>query len=291
MQTLEMLTENPQRGGIVNVASVPKRSPFRYPGGKTWLVPRIRQWLKARGGQAYELIEPFAGGGIVSLTAVFESLVRKATLVELDPDIAAVWSTILNGGGNWLADKIAGYELSPEAVQEYLSRTDRDKLERAFATILRNRISRGGILAPGAGIVKNGENGKGLLSRWYPETLRRRILDIVAVRYRIRFLEGDGISFMRDNASRPDALYFIDPPYVVAGKRLYTHSDVDHAELFRVTASLVGDFLITYDSTREIMGLAEHHDFAVREVPMKNTHHAQKLELLIGRNLDWMDSG
>ena len=25
--------------GIVNVASVPQRSPFRYPGGKTWLIP------------------------------------------------------------------------------------------------------------------------------------------------------------------------------------------------------------------------------------------------------------
>jgi len=30
---------------IVNVASVPQRSPFRYPGGKTWLVPLVRQWL------------------------------------------------------------------------------------------------------------------------------------------------------------------------------------------------------------------------------------------------------
>ena len=26
----------------VNVASVPQRSPFRYPGGKTWLVPQVR---------------------------------------------------------------------------------------------------------------------------------------------------------------------------------------------------------------------------------------------------------
>jgi hypothetical protein len=25
----------------VNVAAVPLRSPFRYPGGKTWLVPRM----------------------------------------------------------------------------------------------------------------------------------------------------------------------------------------------------------------------------------------------------------
>jgi len=29
-----------------NVASVPQRSPFRYPGGKTWLVPKFRQWMK-----------------------------------------------------------------------------------------------------------------------------------------------------------------------------------------------------------------------------------------------------
>lgn len=32
---------------VVNVASVPQRSPFRYPGGKTWLVPYVRLWLSS----------------------------------------------------------------------------------------------------------------------------------------------------------------------------------------------------------------------------------------------------
>ena len=32
---------------VVNVASVPQRSPFRYPGGNTWLVPYVRLWLSS----------------------------------------------------------------------------------------------------------------------------------------------------------------------------------------------------------------------------------------------------
>ena len=57
----------------VNVATVPQRSPLRYPGGKTWLVPHIRAWLKAMDTPRL-LVEPFAGGGITSLTAVMEDL-------------------------------------------------------------------------------------------------------------------------------------------------------------------------------------------------------------------------
>jgi DNA adenine methylase len=287
METLDILSQEIAANSVVNVASVPKRSPFRYPGGKTWLIPQIRKWLSSWGHAECELVEPFAGGGIVSLTAVAEGYVRGATLVELDPDIAAVWCTILNGRGHLLADRIVNYELSPEAVQECLSRTHRDKLDHAFATILRNRISRGGILAPGAGVVKNGENGKGLASRWYPHTLQRRILDIVGLKHRLRFVEGDGIEYMRQQAGRPDAVFFIDPPYVGAGRRLYTYSEIDHAELFDVAAELTGSFLMTYDASPEIVSLVTRHGFSVRAVPMKNTHHACKNELLISRNLEW----
>ena len=274
--------------GIVNVASVPQRSPFRYPGGKTWLIPRIRQWLSSYEQPPRELIEPFAGGSIVSLTAVFEDLVEKATIIERDADIASVWHTVLNGQAEWLADRITAFQVTPENVKTILDREITEIRERAFATILRNRISRGGILAPGAGIVKNGENGKGLLSRWYPETLRKRILDIMTIRHRIYSVQGDGVSHMRAHADEPDAVFFIDPPYVVAGRRLYTHSDIDHEELFRVASSLRGDFLMTYDETPEILHLASRHALKVAEVPMKNTHHARKTELLISRDLAWM---
>ncbi len=97
---------------IVNVASVPQRSPFRYPGGKTWLVPRLRQWLRSLPQRPALFIEPFAGGGIVSLTVAAERLADHVIMVELDDQVAAVWQTILEGDGYWLADKIVMFDLT-----------------------------------------------------------------------------------------------------------------------------------------------------------------------------------
>ena len=277
--------------GIVNVASVPQRSPFRYPGGKTWLIPRIRQWLGSYPTRPALLVEPFAGGGIVGLTAAAERLSERVLMVELDADIASVWQTIISGDGAGLAERIVGFDLTRENVEAALAKPNTDTAERAFATILKNRVQRGGILAPGAGLVKEGENGKGLTSRWYPQTLRQRILDIVEIRDRISFVHGDGIAVMREHAGRSEAVFFIDPPYTAsekkAGTRLYTHNVIDHEELFKVTATLSGDFLMTYDDADEVRALARRHGFDTVLVPMKNTHHARMHELLIGRNLDW----
>lgn len=169
---LSFLNE-PHHGPIVNVAMVPQRSPFRYPGGKTWLVPRIREWLASLPTAPTEFIEPFVGGGIVSLTVAFERLAQHITMVELDDQVAAVWQTILNGDGLWLAERIATFDLTAESVLVALTAAPSALQEQAFQTILKNRVNRGGILAPGAGKVKYGENGKGLKSRWYPQTLKR----------------------------------------------------------------------------------------------------------------------
>jgi|SRR5579872_1659831 len=88
-----------EQTGVVNVASVPQRSPFRYPGGKTWIIPRIRRWLSLDVRQQFglnpahptHLIEPFAGGGIVSLTVAAENLAEHVTMVEIDDDVASVF--------------------------------------------------------------------------------------------------------------------------------------------------------------------------------------------------------
>ena len=144
-------------------------------------------------------------------------------------------------------------------------------------------------------MLKNGENGKGILSRWYPQTISKRITNIELVANRIEFIHGDAFEIMTEYHKDKDAVFFIDPPYTAGGKsagsRLYTHSQVDHERLFLLCAKLQGNFLMTYDNADEVQSLAERHGFETKPVAMKNTHHAEMSELLIGRNLDWVEDG
>lgn len=286
---------------LVNVASVPKLSPFRYPGGKTWLVPYLRRWLSPQIRQQRNLtplcpaqfIEPFAGGGIISLTVAAEHLADHVTMVEIDEDVSAVWQTILSEE-QWarFAQQIISFDLTVENIEAYLGRTNLSLEERAFSTLLRNRINRGGILARGAGRIKIGEAGKGIRSRWYPTTLEKRVHAIRDMRDRLTFIQGDGMRILADYAGKPDTAFFIDPPYSAAGKkaghRLYRYWELNHEALFERASSIRGDFLMTYDDTTEIRSLARRYGFDVQAVPMKNTHHTQMWELLIGPSLDWL---
>lgn len=269
-------------------------SPFRFPGGKTWLLPYVRSWLRAQPRTPLLLIEPFAGGAIVGLTSVYEHMVEKLLISEIDDEIASVWDVIVNrgDGGYILAETILNFEFTDRSVEEVLSRQPLTIVDKAFQTIVRNRIARGGILAPGAGRIKRGENDKGLKSRWYPQTLHNRILTIIAMRDRIEFVHGDGIAIINRASTAAESAFFIDPPYSVgqkrAASRLYTHFEIDHENLFRTTQMIAGDFLMTYDSDPYIRELALKYGFHTIELTMKNTHHLSRKELLIGRNLDWV---
>lgn len=273
-----------------NISGVPLLSPFRYPGGKTWLVPVLKHWL-AKQQPLSNFVEPFAGGAIVGLTVAFNCLADHVTLIELDDAVSAVWNTILNGDFKALADRIATFNL--DDVDDALNGAD-DQLsleEIAFRTILRNRINRGGILAPGAGRLKRGENGRGLGSRWYPITLQRRILQIAAIRTRISFLQEDGVAALTSSLERTDTAYFIDPPYMSPdkGRRLYAVHDVDHEHLFWLASRLKGAWLMTYEDAKPVRELAKQYKLDTRVIVMKNTFHVLKRELIVGRDFDkWL---
>lgn len=270
---------------VVNVASVPQRSPLRYPGGKTWLIPHIREWLTHTKPEI--LIEPFAGGAIVSLTGVMEELVPQAIMVEIDRDVAAFWRSAFESGAT-LGEWIRQFQPTRERLERIQNKVPATVAEHGFRTLVLNRTRRGGILAPGASFSRGGENGKGIASRWYPETLASRLAAIQESAERITFLEGDGLKFlpaMLHGWGRKAAV-FLDPPYTArggkrAGSRLYSHSEIDHARLFSVLAEHNANFLMTYDAAQEIVDLVGKHDFDAVCLSMKNTHHNHLSEMVI----------
>jgi len=292
MQQL-LFSEATQAPKAINVASVPQRSPFRYPGGKTWFVPRLREWVKSQPKKPRCLVEPFVGGGIISLTAVAENLAEHVHMAELDAKVGDVWQAIIEGHSERLAQQILEFNLTPDNLTVALQSPAQDIVARAFQTILKNRTSHGGIMAAGSGKIKNGEAGKGIRSRWYPATLAKRLCAIDLYRHRITFERTDGLQLIERYKNASDYIFFIDPPYTAGGKRagsrLYTHSKLDHEALFRSCVSLKGDFIMTYDNAEEVRQLAKRHGLQTKLIPMKNTHHAEMTELIIGRDLSWMD--
>ena len=273
----------------VNVASVPQRSPLRYPGGKTWLIPHIRVWLKGISPKPVTLIEPFAGGGVVSLTAVMEDLVQQCLLSELDPHVAAFWQAALFHNED-LRECIAEFVPTREKVEALQSSNPQTVLEKGFRTLVLNRTRRGGILAKGASLSRSGENGKGLMSRWYPKTTVARLEQIDRHSSRIDFRHTDGLQLLEEELGRnqKDTVVFADPPYTYGGKRagnrLYDAYSIDHRRLFSILSESDVAFLLTYDKSPEILSLVSESDFHVFQVLMKNTHHARLPELVITRS-------
>ena len=272
---------------VVNVAKVRQLSPLRYPGGKTWLVPEIRRWLANLRPVPEVFVEPFAGGGVASLTAVVLGHVGRAVMSELDAGVAALWRCILDDA-DWLIERILEFEPSRDNVVSALTGKCMNPRELAFQTLVRNRTQRGGIMASGAGLMKTGENRRGVASRWYPQTLADRIARIHANRERIEFFHEDGFDLIHRYRSEPQAVFFLDPPYTAsakrAGRRLYTHNVIDHDGLFDLMTTVKGPFLMTYDQDDRIEAMATARGFAIEQVAMKNTHHTEMVEFLITPN-------
>lgn len=271
-----------------NVAKVPQYSPFRYPGGKSWFYPFAKGWMQSFNHK--KLIEPFAGGAHVGLAAAIEDWVQEVILVEKDENVAAVWKTILSGDCEWLVDKIINVNLNRDNLEDIFDKRNEGEKYRAFAMLVHNRVSRGGITSPGAGIMNKGENNKGIKSRWYPDTLVERINRIRQVENKIKIIHDDGFKLINKNLNNPDCFIFIDPPYPKAGRRLYEYSDVDHENIFSVSKKLKGKPLITYDNSDEIQELVRKYGFESEEILMSTTHHEDKYELIIGKNLNWLET-
>ena len=65
---------------------------------------------------------------------------------------------------------------------------------------------------------------------------------------------------------------------------------MNRESLFSACEAVKGGFLTTYEQSDEVKRMARKHCFQMRIIPMKNTDHATMGELVIGKDLTWMDT-
>ncbi len=268
-----------------HISTVPLRSPLRYPGGKTWLIPHLREWLQSVQRPSV-FVEPFCGGATASLMAIAENFADTAVMFEIDPEIATFWRCVLKRPDN-LCNKIESFLPNAESVDQLLCDSKGNDVEMAFRTLIHNRTSRAGIIADGAALLRLGENGRGLESRWYPQTLVRRIRDIESNRHRFTVECADGLEKLKEYVNAASVAIFADPPYTIGtkqpGRRLYNHHELDHYDLFNTLSATETPFLMTYDLDSYVCELVKLHEFSAVRVDVRTAHGSIRSELVITR--------
>lgn len=279
-----------------NVSQVPQRSPLRYPGGKTWLIPHARKWLGERRPRV--LLEPYAGGATIALTAAAEGLAGTVVIAEADPVMHNFWRHALSPDGR-LPERVA--EITTEAGLTAVLDTEPDgsSEDAALRALVLNRVRHGGVMTRGASVMRSGEGGKGLTSRWYPATLSSRLGEVreLASQGTILLRDGTGEDLIREYSGHGDpgdVAAFLDPPYMAtdgtsSGRRLYDHSDVDHAALFFLVQEAGADVLMTYEWSERAVEMAWDHGMYVAFCEMRGNKNTPKRELVITSRKDVWD--
>lgn len=239
-------------------------SPLRYPGGKSALLHSISEIIYANRLDGGHYAEPFAGGGGLALSLLFDGIVREVHLNDIDQCIGAFWRTILDKTYE-ICDLV---ESTPVTIDEWHKQKaiydnhdpSTEDLRLGFATLFLNRTNRSGIIK-GAGVIGGlRQTGNYLLDcRFNKVDLIKRIRRIAKYRGRIHFSQKDALDFIdeveHDLPSR--ALLCSDPPYYGKGAKLYTsfYKPDDHVILAKKMMQVNCPWITTYDNCPEITSI------------------------------------
>lgn len=232
-------------------------SPFRYPGGKAFLYKYLLDRLGALGVGERHYAEPFCGGagaavillklGAVEIIHLNDADLRvfsawKALLEETDRFVEAIYTTPINLDSWHTAQQVI------RAGREY-------SFELGFATFLLNRTSRSGIVA-GAGPI-GGYDQRGnwkINARFNHDALADRVRWLGSMRESILLTQEDALTFLARSVDRVPldrTLFFVDPPYVTAGGRLYLNAmnEGKHIALSdTLQCGMLHHWVLTYDN-------------------------------------------
>lgn len=205
-------------------------SPFRYPGGKAFLYRYLQGCVDRLPACEREYAEPFCGGAGAALILLKLNSVEHLHLNDADPKVFAAWHAMLNQPDRFVSAIMKTPIDMPTwySSRDLLETSAEPTFELGFATFFLNRTSRSGIVV-GAGPI-GGYDQQGtwkIDARFNRAALAERVRWLGSVRHQITLTNEDALTFLARSRERIDVnrtLFFVDPPYVTAGGRLYLNA-------------------------------------------------------------------
>ena len=275
--------------------SVERLSPFRYPGGKAFLAGFLADAISALQVRSATYAEPFCGGAGAALALLGQKKVSRVYLNDKDIRIYSAWRAIIEENEQFLT-KLRNTPVTLDTWKKYRSVItncgEEYSFELGFATFFINRTSRSGIIQASGPI--GGYDQKGgwkINARYNKKTLEHRIKRIGTLAEKIKLRNLDGLEFLKHYSKSLDeksTFYFVDPPYVGAGSRLYYNemNDQLHHKLARFLNSKTSlHWVLTYDNVPQIQ--EQYKNMTINYLPVNySLRNARKdSELLIHKKI------
>lgn len=235
-------------------------SPLRYPGGKGKLLQFVKDLIVHNGLEGGSYSEPYAGGASVALGLLLDDYVSEIYINDVDKGIYSFWRSILSHTDEFLK-KIWDTPLTMEEWQKQMhihkNQSEFSRLDIGFSTFYLNRTNRSGVISAG---VIGGQDQTGnykIDARFNREGLANRISRIACHQKHIKVYRQDALKFITETlpSKKKKGLVFLDPPYYVKGKRLYTsfYEHDDHEKVAKaIKSSPLKHWIVTYDSADQI---------------------------------------
>jgi DNA adenine methylase len=238
------------------ISTVRSISPFRYPGGKAFLYKYLLSQLDALpvGRRCYA--EPFCGGAGAAVILLKLNAVSKIYINDVDLKVFFAWKAILEESERF-ANMILGTPVDLAtwySSHEIVESSNSDNFEIGFATFFLNRTSRSGIVMGAGPIGGYDQTGNWKIdARFNRVALAERVRWLGSMKDRIILTQEDALTFLSRAKNRLElnqTLFFVDPPYVTAGGRLYLNamSEAKHIALSDMLQDgMLPHWVLTYD--------------------------------------------